>query len=226
MNTWYTSEVRVAAHRYLDKKEGAKAKLMKVLETTEVYFRHELMANDTTVRWGGWSVLHESAYTNDIEIIKLMLGGSFDEDKLWEALSFTSNYGNTPLHWAAINGCEDAVRCLLDFTPKEFRYEYLVMKGGDGDSVLHAAARYNHLQVLKILLSFVSQEDQLKLLGETNDSEETDELERTRGFDETRMFKLTNDDNKFVKDLLFEKYLHGKVCIRMIFHKAMFIRLL
>ncbi|WP_353275377.1 ankyrin repeat domain-containing protein [Wolbachia endosymbiont (group A) of Pipizella viduata] len=59
----------------------------------------------------------------------------------------TDNSGNTPLHWAALNGEKDVVKALLGEGAN------VDAKDNRGWNPLHLAAENYHLEVMGILLS-------------------------------------------------------------------------
>jgi ankyrin only family protein len=104
------------------------------------------------------TALHLAVLTGNSQIVRLLVVGGAD-------LTVRDVHGNTALHLASSNGEVDCVRQLLQpltqeeliqrpKSAKPFRIQDLEQWNYDGEMCVHLASKYNHLDVLRLLVKF------------------------------------------------------------------------
>jgi ankyrin repeat protein len=88
----------------------------------------------------GWTLLHLAAYKGHDDIATMLVDR---EHRLVDELNLT---GNSPLHFAALNGRRQCVRLLLE------QGADVNLADDDGDTPLHMAAVNGHVSVIEALV--------------------------------------------------------------------------
>lgn len=109
------------------------------------------------------SIVHRSAASNNLEILKLCLDDATNEhiessacysdsssnsDNIGNVINLMTRFGETPLHAAAAKGQIEALKLLLSF-----KQIHPNATGEDGCTPFYFAVLYNHRETVKFLLS-------------------------------------------------------------------------
>ncbi|KAJ9175544.1 hypothetical protein P3X46_014090 [Hevea brasiliensis] len=100
------------------------------------------------------SPLHLACAEGHTETVKALLGANND------VCLIRDQDGRVPLHLAAMRGRVEIIKQLVSERPESTS---MVL---DGDTVLHLCVKYNHLEALKLLVSFACHDDELLRVNE------------------------------------------------------------
>ena len=96
---------------------------------------------------GGYSALHVSAANNQTEVLEFLLHFLTSSSDLSLSSSLPTSSGDTPLHWASVNGSTDCVKLLLAAGADA------TLKNNSGRSSVTVAEQQNHLEIVNLLLA-------------------------------------------------------------------------
>lgn len=118
----------------------------------------------------GWTALHRSCYNNDIIAVNTLFE-IINPEEIWKYINIPgSNMYESPLFVAATNECIDVIHLLLN-TAGEKRRDYIMNDTNNRSSSLFNTACMNgHLEIVKLLVETVGNENILSLIRLHNEN--------------------------------------------------------
>ena len=165
------SDLENAMKKYMDSNRSNRTtrrnRLRELLKNESVDTRYQLLMNVRGVEYRTWSGPHESAYTDDLEIIRDMLDG-FPSSKKYDVLKMQDSGHSTPLHNAAYCGYSPIITYLMTDLSQQQKYNLLKIQDQWGNTALHDVATNNKVEAFRAILSSVPYHMLLELLNIKN----------------------------------------------------------
>jgi len=131
---------------------------------------------------GEMNIFHNIASRGSIEMFNTILEQFDEEESVRDLLQSRNELGNTPLHFASNSpNAEDIFLKILDLNQKLSKNEketqnYILVENTDAQNILHVAAQYGNLKMIKSIIEIFEKKDDVllkKILMSKNNAKKT-----------------------------------------------------